>query len=95
MLDDARSLRWRRLGCVRGAALAVTSNDAWVRRLRQGWKMAPSRRLSGGGLTFAHWALSAFDTTADWCTWACSPPSRSHTPLLPALEHAAVEPVPQ
>jgi sulfoxide reductase heme-binding subunit YedZ len=48
------------------AALALTSNDASVRRLGTRWK--PLHRLvyAVAALTFAHWLLTAFDRGPAW-----------------------------
>jgi len=43
--------------------LAVTSNDASVRRLGPGWKRLHRLVYLGAALTFAHWLLTAFDMT--------------------------------
>lgn len=43
--------------------LAVTSNDASVRRLRRVWKRLHRWVYAGAILTFAHWVLTAFDPT--------------------------------
>ncbi len=45
-------------------ALAATSNDASVRRLRAGWKWLHRTVYLAAALTFAHWILSAFDPSA-------------------------------
>lgn len=45
-------------------ALAVTSNDTAVRRLRAGWKWLHRTVYAAAVLTFAHWILTAFDPTA-------------------------------
>jgi methionine sulfoxide reductase heme-binding subunit len=42
-------------------ALAVTSNDASVRRLRRGWKWLHRSVYVAAALTFTHWLLAAFD----------------------------------
>jgi sulfoxide reductase heme-binding subunit YedZ len=44
--------------------LAVTSNDAAVRRLRAGWKRLHRAVYVAAVLTFAHWVLTAFDPFA-------------------------------
>lgn len=43
--------------------LAVTSNDASVRRLRQAWKALHRWVYAAAVLTYLHWVLSAFDPT--------------------------------
>ncbi|AKM10714.1 sulfite oxidase heme-binding subunit YedZ [Croceicoccus naphthovorans] len=43
--------------------LAVTSNDVSVRLLRRSWKRLHRLVYPAAVLTFAHWALSAFDPT--------------------------------
>lgn len=45
------------------AALALTSNDASVRRLGRGWKRLHRLVYLGAALSFAHWLLVAFDIT--------------------------------
>jgi len=57
-------------------ALAVTSNDASVRRLRRGWKRLHRAVYVAAVLTFAHWILSAFDPV----------PGAIHLGILAALE---------
>lgn len=42
-------------------ALAATSTDAAVRRMRRNWKRLHRLVYVGAALMFAHWALSAFD----------------------------------
>jgi sulfoxide reductase heme-binding subunit YedZ len=42
-------------------ALAATSNDASVHRLRRGWKRLHRAVYFAAALTFAHWLLTAFD----------------------------------
>ncbi|GAB5349131.1 protein-methionine-sulfoxide reductase heme-binding subunit MsrQ [Alteriqipengyuania sp. 357] len=43
--------------------LAVTSNDASMRRLKRGWKRLHRLVYPAAVLVFVHWALSAFDPT--------------------------------
>lgn len=43
--------------------LAVTSNDAAVRRLRKAWKRLHRWVYAAAVLTYLHWVLSAFDPT--------------------------------
>lgn len=45
-------------------ALAATSNDASVRRLRRRWKWLHRTVYAAAALTFAHWLLTAFDPTS-------------------------------
>ena len=45
------------------AALAVTSNDASVRRLGRRWKTLHRSVYLAAALTMAHWILTAFDPT--------------------------------
>ena len=56
--------------------LAVTSNDASVRRLRRVWKRLHRWVYAGAVLTFAHWVLTAFDPM----------PAFMHLAVLAALE---------
>ena len=44
--------------------LAVTSNDASVRRLGRRWKRLHTAVYAAALLTFVHWVLTAFDPTA-------------------------------
>ncbi len=46
--------------------LAVTSNDASVRRLRKAWKSLHRWVYAAAVLTYLHWVLSAFDPTGAW-----------------------------
>jgi methionine sulfoxide reductase heme-binding subunit len=46
------------------AALALTSNDASVRRLRRWWKRLHRLVYPATALVFIHWLLSAFDPTS-------------------------------
>lgn len=46
--------------------LAVTSNDASVRRLRRAWKRLHRWVYAAAVLTCLHWVLSAFDPTGAW-----------------------------
>jgi len=46
------------------AALALTSNDASVRRLRRWWKRLHRLVYPATALVFVHWLLSAFDPTS-------------------------------
>ena len=46
--------------------LAVTSNDASVRRLGRSWQRLHKGVYLAAVLTFAHWVLTAFDPTAGW-----------------------------
>ena len=46
--------------------LAVTSNDASMRRLRRSWKRLHRLVYPAAVLTFAHWVWSAFDPTTAW-----------------------------
>ena len=48
--------------------LAVTSNDAAMRRLKRGWKRLHRLVYPAAIVTFAHWALSAFDPTTAYLT---------------------------
>ncbi|MGB3167080.1 MAG: ferric reductase-like transmembrane domain-containing protein [Alteraurantiacibacter sp.] len=41
--------------------LAITSNDASMRRLKRGWKRLHRLVYPAAVLTFVHWALTAFD----------------------------------
>lgn len=56
--------------------LAITSNDASVRRLRRLWKRLHRWVYAAAVLTFAHWVLTAFDPV----------PGLIHTAVLAALE---------
>ena len=56
--------------------LAITSNDASVRRLRTLWKRVHRWVYAAAVLTFAHWVLTAFDPVA----------GLSHLAVLAALE---------
>ena len=56
--------------------LAVTSNDASVRRLRRLWKRLHRWVYAAAILTFAHWVLTAFDPV----------PGLIHLSVLAALE---------
>ena len=56
--------------------LAVTSNDASVRRLRRLWKRLHRWVYAAAVLTFAHWVLTAFDPV----------PGLLHVAVLAALE---------
>ena len=56
--------------------LAVTSNDASVRRLRRLWKRLHRWVYAAAALTFAHWVLTAFDPV----------PGLIHLAALVALE---------
>ncbi|MEO1202263.1 MAG: ferric reductase-like transmembrane domain-containing protein [Pseudomonadota bacterium] len=47
-------------------ALALTSNDASVRRLGRRWHALHRFVYPAAVLTFAHWVLTAFDPTAGW-----------------------------
>jgi len=49
------------------AALAVTSNDAAVRRLRAAWKKLHRLIHLAAILVFVHWALTAFDPVLAYC----------------------------
>jgi sulfoxide reductase heme-binding subunit YedZ len=57
-------------------ALAATSNDTAVRRLRTGWKWLHRTVYLAAALTLAHWVLTAFDPTAAYV----------HVGLLAGLE---------
>ena len=46
--------------------LALTSNDASVRRLGRGWRSLHRTVHAVAILTFAHWILTAFDPQAGW-----------------------------
>jgi sulfoxide reductase heme-binding subunit YedZ len=59
-------------------ALAATSNDTSVRRLRTRWKWLHRTVYAAAVLTFAHWILTAFDPTAAYV----------HLGILAALEAA-------
>ena len=56
--------------------LAVTSNDASVRRLGRAWKRLHRFVYAAAVLSFAHWILVAFDPTAAY----------AHLAVLTALE---------
>ncbi len=56
--------------------LAVTSNDASVRRMRRLWKRLHRWVYAAAVLTFAHWVLTAFDPV----------PGLIHLGVLAALE---------
>lgn len=56
--------------------LAITSNDASVRRLRRLWKRLHRWVYAAAVLTFAHWVLTAFDPV----------PGLIHLSVLAALE---------
>lgn len=43
------------------ALLALTSNDASVRRLKRGWKVLHRLVYPAAVLTFAHWLMTAFE----------------------------------
>lgn len=49
------------------AALAATSNDAAVRRLRHYWKSLHRLVHPAALLVFLHWAWTAFDPFLAWC----------------------------
>jgi sulfoxide reductase heme-binding subunit YedZ len=49
------------------AALALTSNDASVRRLRHNWKSLHRLVHPAAILAFLHWALTAFDPFLAYC----------------------------
>ena len=49
------------------AALALTSNDWAVRRMRRGWKSLHRLAHPAAILVFAHWVLTAFDPFLAWC----------------------------
>lgn len=57
-------------------ALAVTSNDFSVRRLRRRWKWLHRTVYAAAVLTFAHWILAAFDPV----------PGAVHLAVLATLE---------
>ena len=57
-------------------ALAATSNDAAVRRMRASWKWLHRAVYLAAALTFGHWILTAFDPTAAYV----------HLGILAALE---------
>jgi sulfoxide reductase heme-binding subunit YedZ len=57
-------------------ALAATSNDAFVRLLRERWKWLHRVVYAAAALTFSHWILSAFDPL----------PGAVHLGVLAALE---------
>ena len=46
--------------------LAVTSNDASVRRLKRSWKTLHRLVYPAAILVFVHWVLSAFEPTTAW-----------------------------
>jgi methionine sulfoxide reductase heme-binding subunit len=50
--------------------LAVTSNDASVRRLRRAWKSLHRWVYPAAVLTYLHWVLSAFDPTGAYIHFA-------------------------
>ena len=56
--------------------LAITSNNASVRRLRRLWKRLHRWVYAAAALTFAHWVLTAFDPV----------PGLIHLLVLAALE---------
>lgn len=60
--DPAYLTGWVAFGIF--AALAVTSNDASVRRLKLLWRRLHRLVYVGAILTFAHWLLVAFDPTS-------------------------------
>jgi len=62
--------------------LALTSNDASVRRLRRGWKPLHRAVYVAAVLSFAHWILVAFDPTTAYV----------HLAVLGAIEAARVVP---
>ena len=47
-------------------ALALTSNDASVRRLGRRWQVLHRSVYLAAVLTFVHWVMTAFDPTAGW-----------------------------
>lgn len=47
-------------------ALALTSNDVSVRRLRRGWKALHRLVYAAAALALVHWVLTAFDPLAAW-----------------------------
>ena len=47
--------------------LAITSNDAAIRLMRRNWKTLHRLAHLAAILTFAHWALTAFDPFLAWC----------------------------
>ena len=57
-------------------ALAATSNDWSMRRLRESWKSLHRWVYAAAALSFAHWVLVAFDPL----------PAYTHLALLTALE---------
>ncbi|MEX2458656.1 MAG: hypothetical protein WD770_06685, partial [Actinomycetota bacterium] len=63
-------------------ALALTSNDASLRRLGHGWKILHRAVYVAALLSFAHWVLSAFNPT----------PGYIHLGVLAALELLDSEP---
>ena len=48
------------------APLAITSNDAAVRRMKRGWKRLHRLVYPAAVLAFVHWVLTAFDPTTAW-----------------------------
>jgi sulfoxide reductase heme-binding subunit YedZ len=48
------------------AALAATSNDASVRRLKRSWRRLHKLVYAAAVLGFAHWVLTAFDPATAW-----------------------------
>jgi sulfoxide reductase heme-binding subunit YedZ len=49
------------------AVLALTSNDLSLRLLRRAWKNLHRLVYPAAALTFAHWALTAFDPFTAYC----------------------------
>lgn len=47
--------------------LAITSNDAAIRLMRRSWASLHRFAHLAAVLTFAHWALTAFDPFLAWC----------------------------
>lgn len=47
-------------------ALAITSNNASVRRLGRGWKLLHRSVYVAAALSFGHWIMTAFDPLSGW-----------------------------
>ena len=58
-LEPGMAVGW--IALVALAALAITSNNASVRRLGSGWKRLHRLIYPAAALTMAHWLLTAFD----------------------------------
>jgi sulfoxide reductase heme-binding subunit YedZ len=62
--------------------LALTSNDASVRKLGRGWKRLHRAVYAAAALSFAHWILEAFDPTTAY----------AHLAVLAAIQSARLAP---